>query len=122
MAMRMILRTVATVHAIAVLGQIILAMSMFAGLNASPGMHKHHAWLVLLLGIATAASAWVAGFVYNQGVLRAIALLCLSIEAAQIMFGLTLGLTWHVTLGMLIWTAAVTVVIGAWAKPLNAAR
>lgn len=116
------LRGVASAHAAAVLAQIMIMLAVYLEQISGTALHRHNAWLVLALGIATAIAAWTGRWAVNQGLFRAIALATPVLEAVQIALGPSRGMIAHVALGLLIWAASAMLMFGAWSKPLPVKR
>ena len=112
-----LMRAVSAAHAIAVLGQIVFAMLMVLGLTSSASFHGLNAWLVLSLGVATTASAWLLPWLHSRPTLGVIATIALLLEMAQISLGQSRGLIVHILIAMLIWAASFALMVGAWSRP-----
>jgi hypothetical protein len=113
----LILRVVATAHALAVLFQIAIMLLVYLEQITGATLHRRNAWLVLTLGLATSVAALIARWAINQALFRAIALITPAMEVMQLALGQSRGMIVHVALGLLIWAFSALVMFGAWSKP-----
>lgn len=113
-AARMVLRATASLHVLVLVAQIAMAMLVVGGEAGAYGGHRGNAWGVLTLGVLQALAVVVLARSRLTPFFLAMAVLIPALEGLQIWLGRTAQTPWHVTNGVLIWAAALALLIKLW--------
>jgi hypothetical protein len=111
---RAVLRATASVHVLALMSQIGLAMLVVGGEAQLYAAHRSNAWAVLALGVLQGLGVLALARSRLSLVFLSIATLTPALEVLQIWLGRTAQTPWHVTNGMLIWAGALAMLIRLW--------
>jgi hypothetical protein len=111
---RAVLRWAASLHVLALIGQVAMAIAVVGGQAQAYAGHKSNAWGVLALGVLQALAVLTMARSRLSGFFIGLAVIIPAFEGLQFWLGRTVQTPWHVTNGVLIWAAALAILIKAW--------